>query len=120
MRNAYNKLEELLPKYFQSRIRIELEGKEVITGRLILFSMRGFNFSLMIKLDSGRTTKIVFPRPFCCTKYDGKVVCDYRYETLSGGDKGKMKKLEHVIVYEPSKYLGKVAEIIHIPPQPQQ
>lgn len=111
-----NRLEDLLPRYFQSKIRIELEGKEVVTGRLILFSMRGFNFSLMMKTENGKTTKIVFPRPFCCTKYDGKIVCDYRYETLCEGDKEIKRKLDHIISYEDSKYLNKVAEIIHIPP----
>ena len=112
-----NKIEDLLPDYFQSKIRIVLEGKDVITGRLILYSMRGFNFVLMMKLESGRITKIVFPRPFHCTKYDGKIVCDYRFSTLAQGNSEVAKKLKAIKVYETSKYMDKVAEIIHKPPQ---
>ncbi len=113
-----NKIEDLLPRYFQSKIKIRLKDKDIVTGRLILYTMRGFNFVLIMKLDSGRTTKIVFPRPFNCTKYDGRIVCDYRLSTLDQGDKEKAKKLKEIKIYEKSKYFDEVAEIIHIPPQP--
>ena len=119
MAHLDNKIEELLPSYFQSKIKIVLEGKDVVTGRLILYTMRGFNFVLIMKTESGRTVKIVFPRPFSCTKYDGKIVCDYRYETLACGNREMLKKMRHMKSYGESKYLNKVAEIIHIPPQPQ-
>ena len=116
--NLNNKIEELLPKYFQSKIKIRLEDKDIVTGRLILYTMRGFNFVLMMKLDNGRTTKIVFPRPFNCTKYDSKIVCDYRLSALEDGTPDRTKKLKGLKIYEKSKYFNKVAEIIHIPPQP--
>lgn len=115
--NLNNKIEELLPKYFQSKIKIRLEDKDIVTGRLILYTMRGFNFVLMMKLDNGRTTKIVFPRPFNCTKYDSKIVCDYRLSALEDGTSERRKRLKGIRIYEKSKYFGKTAEIIHIPPQ---
>lgn len=114
-----NKIEDLLPSYFQSRIKIRLDEKDIATGRFILYTMKGFNFVLILKLDNERMSKIVFPRPFNCTKYDSKIVCDYRLSTLENGIRERAKELKNLKIYEKSKYFDKIAEIIHIPPTAQ-
>lgn len=120
MTNLDNKLEDYLKNLFQSHIKIVSNGNTIIDGRFIIYSVRTFSFALTIKTKKGVMKKIIFPRPFNCDKYnENTILCDYRFETMAGGEKAKLSQLKKIKVYERSQFYDTTAEIIRIPPEPR-
>lgn len=106
-----NRLEEGLADIFQRKVRVVRGGEELASGRFILYTMRGFDFVLILKTDGDKMVRFPIPRPFNYTKYDGKIVCDYRIETLAAGVPGRITKLRGVRAQNASRFLGGTTDI---------
>ena len=113
MSGTDNRLEDALSDIFQRKVRVVRGGDELASGRFILYTMRGFDFVLVLRTEGDRVVRYTLPRPFNYAKYDGKIVCDYRLETLADGMPGTLRKLRGVKVQNASKHLGGVTDIYY-------
>ena len=101
-------LEKIFTSLLQKNLTIEIEGKIIKTGKLILFNQKYFFVVLLIyNKEKKKQEKIDIPIPFSIKKEKNKIIFDYKINTLAKNNKDLLQLIQSVKVVK-NKFYNKI------------
>ena len=106
-------IEDALKSILQRKIKINLNNKQIKKGKLILFKQSNYHLELTIKREGNELKRFEIPIPFNIEihKSDGLMYFDYRFSTLSKGNKELFDIMSKLPKEGNSKFYNKILEI---------
>ena len=76
-------VESQLRRILQKNIKLRINNKTIREGILILFNIKDFYISLMLKQENGTVKTYELPVPYAVNSHNGDVTFDYALDHIS-------------------------------------
>ena len=107
--------EESLKDLLQRKVKIHLNNRIWRSGRFLLFKQSGFYLELILKSSKRERFEVPLPFDIFFDKKSSTMFFDYRFSTLTHGDKELLELIDQIEVTKKSRFHDTLMGIEVIP-----